>query len=212
MLVVILTDGCGPGWPWASPPAPTGDCAGAFTSADVSGDGEVDDIVHALGETGPVLRVCLHDGTSGEIVGMGQGEVLEVIDIGGDGTGEIVYGATTASSMSVRLGVWAGDRLARVAAEDRAPLELHHGGDGTFDEEDGWSAFRFWGCADMDRDGRIDLVSAVGFRSGPNTYTFDLTGYAIEGATARLIGSERIESRAPDPSAADDPYRCPPPP
>lgn len=211
VLLGILAGGCAEGWPWASPPEPTGDCAGAFTSADVSGEGELDDVLHALESSGPVLRVCLHDGTISELEGMGQGEVLEVIDIGGDGTGEIVYGATTASSMSVRLGVWAGDRLARVAAEDGAPLELHHGGDGTFDEEDGWSAFRFWGCADMNRDGRIDLVSAVGSRSGPNTYTFDLTGYTIEGAAARVIASEHIESPAPDPMAADSPYLCPPP-
>lgn len=212
LLVVILTGGCVQGWPWASPPVPTGDCAGAFTSADVSGDGVADDIVHALEETGPVLRVCLHDGTISEIVGMGQGEVLEIIDIGEDGTREIVYGATTASSMSVRLAVWRGDRLVRVVAEGAAPLELQMGGDGTFDEEDGWSAYRFWGCADMDGDGRIDLVSAKGPRSSSDSYTFDLTSYAIEGATARLIASEAIESPAPDSTAADYPYRCQPPP
>lgn len=211
VLVAVVAGGCAGGWPWAAPPGPTGDCSEAIVSLDIDGDGEFDDVLHALEETGPALRVCLHDGTIREIDGLGQGEVLEIINIGEDGTREIVYGSTTASSMSVRLAVWAGDRLVRVAAENGEPLELSMGAGGTFNELDGWSAYHFWGCADMNHDGRIDLVSADGVLVRPDLYAFDLTGYTIEGATARVIGSEQVESPAPDPMVANSPYRCPPP-
>jgi len=185
----------------------SGCAAGPTVLADVDGDGDPDQIVHVYEDGGAVLRVCLNDGTVGELPGLGQGEVLEVIDLAGDGRALIIYGGTTANGKGGQIALWQDGDLAPLLRPDGEPFEMWHGGLGTFDESAGWSQFDFWGCTAADSDGQIDLLTAKGVRTDAG-YTFEVTNYAIQGQTIRPIATNQVDL-SDDPYADAETYRCP---
>lgn len=70
-----------------------------------------------------VVGVCA-TGVTQPIRGLGQAEALEVFDIEGDGSDEILLGTTSAWAIWAHVAVVFDGSLREVATQDGVPLEL----------------------------------------------------------------------------------------
>lgn len=198
----------------ASPagPAPPEDapiaCDDQPAMGDVDGDGAADRVMHRFVSGAAVLQVCLADGLADRLAGLGQGEVLQLVDIDGDGRVEIAYGATTANAAFARLAVWHDGGLVPVTLSgSEQVLELTRGGTGTFDG-DRWSAIEAWGCTDLDGDGERELVTARADLVDDH-YEATFTGHLVR--AGRAFVTTQSEARLPvtsDPFADSDLGGC----
>lgn len=176
-----------PGAALAGPRDAATDCAPASSgdalTGDVDGDGRLDLVAHQWTTHGAMLTVCTADGRTYQLEGMGQAELLRLVDGDGDGTTEILYGATTVAVSGQQVAVWSDDGLRTVTTRNGDALFLEAGGDGSFDEDRGWTVYRQIGCRDLDADGQDELVQATARRDGDG-YRVTLVGYVIDGAVA----------------------------
>lgn len=103
-------------------------CAEAGTiNGDVDGDGQSDRVIHHMTADGPVLEVCTWY-FSGRIDGTGQAEFLQLTDVDGDGTDEILFGSTSATARMVQIAhVDREGNIVVLALDDGSPLVLVDG-------------------------------------------------------------------------------------
>lgn len=95
----------------SGPPAGAS-CVGRQTiRGDVDGDGRTDLVYHDLIDDNAVLGVCTASGITVTAPGMGQSEVLELIDVDRDGRYEIVFGATSVNLRGANLAVMVEGQL-----------------------------------------------------------------------------------------------------
>lgn len=80
------TQRAGPAGPTPPVDAPV-TCDGAAGKGDVDGDGAADRVMHRFVSGAAVLQVCLADGRADQLPGLGQTEVLQLLDVARGGTG-----------------------------------------------------------------------------------------------------------------------------
>ncbi len=183
-------------------------CDGDTATGDVDGDGAADQVMHRVVRGAAVLQVCLADGRADQLPGLGQAEVLQLLDIDGDGQIEIAHGASSAAAAWAWVAVWHDGALVPVTLSgSEEVLELARGGTGTFDG-DRWSAMEAWGCTDLDHDGERELVTARADLVDDH-YEATFTGHVVRDGRATV--TTRTDARLPvssDPFAGSDLGEC----
>lgn len=125
-------------------------------SADLDGDAVVDLVRFDPSESD--LIVCTAEGTYTALAG-GMGEVLEAVDLDGDGIDEILAGGTAAWGAGADVYRLIDGTLAAVILPDGTPLSLWVG----LPPPDGFLAY---GCADFDDSGDIEIAVVEGTVDG----------------------------------------------
>jgi hypothetical protein len=180
-----------------------GDCERRDTvRADVDGDGAADRVFHAWIRDRAVLGVCTAAGDTDRMRGVGQAELLQIVDVEGDAADEIFYGGTTAAAQLFSVAVFSQGDLRRVLTPGSDPFVLVDGADpGTLTTTT--PAGGAVGCPDLDDDGAAVIVQVTVTARGRRNLQWSLAGYEIQGGIAATVteanGSRRNDPAKPDP-------------
>jgi hypothetical protein len=169
--------------------------------ADLDGDRRPDLVYHDFVRGEAELGVCTAAGPRQTIPGLGQSELLEIVDVQGDGRDEAFFGATSASAQFLEVAVISNDRLQVVRLPDGAPLQLTSGLE--LGEPTGVRASAF-GCEDVDGDGARDLVLVTMIRRGQE-FVWRRRAFSVQGAAASPLSEDAGQTPASggDPEMAE---------
>ena len=159
----------------------------ASVAAYIDDDGRPDLVFHDWVDNRAVVGVCTQR-SADTMPGLGQAEVLQVIDVEGDGREEILYGATTMSAEHLAVAVVVDGELHAVRDGEGRRLVLLSGlevlrGIGRFASHVG-----VFGCDDRDDDGIDDLVQVMVFRRA-GSVEWTSTAYSLASGKARAVAS-----------------------
>lgn len=157
--------------------------------ADVDGDGAIDFVFHDWIGNGPVLGVCSAEGQADRISGVGQSELLEIIDLQSDGRDEIFFGGTSVSAQFFSVATFGEDhQLRRVRLKSREPLLVVNGLElDPLKKVD--LVGKAIGCEDVDNDGVMDLTQVM-VRPQHKKFRWKKATYNVDQATAVVISRD----------------------
>lgn len=161
--------------------------------ADLDGDGAKDQVVHAVGDDGPVLAVCSSVHGYQELTSSGSADLLEVADVDDDGRPEILYGTTEGGIRFWQVAVVTPDGLRPVVFHDTIDREVPFDGeplafttgypDGTTTGDGLWG----FGCAAPTDGPRVLRAIRVVYDSSLTwRHWTQVTDFELDGAAARI--------------------------
>lgn len=156
-------------------------------SADVDGDSREDYVFHTWVKGRALLSVCTARGRNDSRPGLGQAEMLQIIDVNDDGRDEIFFGSNTCCMGELRIAVFirGGLRLIR-DSQTRGPLAMRQGIDIESHHEIGLA----FGCEDLDGDGTRDIAQVKARAKGRRIY-WKKVGFTLTAKEARRVGARR---------------------
>lgn len=179
--------------------APEGSGSAGGVAGDIDGDSRADLVRHAVDPaTGTAaVEVCPSTATGGfTFAGLGQGELLELADLTGDGVFDVVYGSTAALARSSQVITMRAGVPVVVATEEGSALVL----------TDGWpeglapdGPRMAWGC---DEAGGLPALITLELHiaTGAPDITGTWAAWRLDDAVARLVETSEVTG-----SAGEDP-------
>lgn len=159
--------------------------------ADVDGDDLPDLVYHDYLKRGAVLGVCTARGEVDRMMGAGQTEILEIIDVEEDGRDEIFFGGNTCCVGIVSVAVFRTGKLWAIRLSDGNELLLEEG----FGPHHGNPAGFAYGCEDTVGGSNKELTQVVVTRRGRAFY-WTKVSYDLRRDRAVLVNNESGERRA----------------
>ena len=160
--------------------------------AEVDGDDRPDLVFHSIVDGEARVGVCTGRGSFSSIAGLGQAEMLDVVDVQGDGIDEILFGSTTVAMEYLRFAVWVDDRLKVVSLSNGSAFQVHQGA--PFPEEATYTFYRT--SCERTRlpfgDLYGDVVEVTVVRSEP-TLGWHGIGYSVKSDLASPVSEKSRE-------------------